>query len=121
MLEGCEEGLAITMVTGRVDLRSDTVTKPSEAMRAAMANAEVDDDVFGCDPTALLLETEMARLTGKEAAVFVSSGTMGNLISVLVHCEIRGSEVILGDKSHIHLNENGGISNQQSEVYTPGQ
>ncbi|XP_058214328.1 low-specificity L-threonine aldolase 1-like [Rhododendron vialii] len=98
------------MVTGRVDLRSDTVTKPSEAMRAAMANAEVDDDVYGCDPTALRLETEMARLTGKEAAVFVPSGTMGNLISVLVHCEIRGSEVILGDKSHIHIYENGGIS-----------
>ncbi|KAI8558744.1 hypothetical protein RHMOL_Rhmol04G0120600 [Rhododendron molle] len=98
------------MVTGRVDLRSDTVTKPSEAMRAAMANAEVDDDVFGYDPTALRLETEMARLTGKEAAVFVPSGTMGNLISVLVHWEIRGSEVILGDKSHIHIYENGGIS-----------
>lgn len=101
---------SVTMVTGRVDLRSDTVTKPSEAMRAAMANAEVDDDVFGYDPTALRLETEMARLTGKEAAVFVPSGTMGNLISVLVHCEIRGSEVILGDKSHIHIYENGGIS-----------
>ncbi|KAI8556219.1 hypothetical protein RHMOL_Rhmol05G0235200 [Rhododendron molle] len=101
---------SVTMVTGRVDLRSDTVTKPSEAMQAAMANAEVDDDVFGYDPTALRLETEMARLTGKEAAVFVPSGTMGNLISVLVHCEIRGSEVILGDKSHIHIYENGGIS-----------
>lgn len=98
------------MVIGTVDLRSDTVTKPSEAMRAAMANAEVDDDVLCYDPTALRLETEMARLTGKEAALFVPSGTMGNLISVLVHCEIRGSEVILGDKSHIHIYENGGIS-----------
>lgn len=98
------------MVTGKVDLRSDTVTKPSEAMRAAMANAEVDDDVLCYDPTALRLETEMARLTGKEAALFVPSGTMGNLISVLVHCEIRGSEVILGDISHIHIYENGGIS-----------
>lgn len=98
------------MVTGTVDLRSDTVTKPTEAMRAAMANAEVDDDVLCYDPTALRLETEMARLTGKEAALFVPSGTMGNLISVLVHCEIRGSEVILGDNSHIHIYENGGIS-----------
>ncbi|KAI8556215.1 hypothetical protein RHMOL_Rhmol05G0235100 [Rhododendron molle] len=95
------------MVTGRVDLRSDTMTKPSEAMRAAMANAEVDDDVLGCDPTALRLEIEMARLTGKEAAIFVPSGTMGNLISVLVHCEMRGSEVIIGDRSHIHIYENG--------------
>ncbi len=100
------------MVTSRrtVDLRSDTVTKPTETMRAAMATADVDDDVLGHDPTALRLETEMARITGKEAALFVPSGTMGNLISVLVHCDIRGSEVILGDNSHIHIYENGGIS-----------
>ncbi|KNA14150.1 hypothetical protein SOVF_110180 [Spinacia oleracea] len=93
-----------------VDMRSDTVTKPTEAMRTAMANAEVDDDVLGYDPTALRLETEMARIMGKEAGLFVPSGTMGNLISVLVHCEVRGSEVILGDISHIHIYENGGIS-----------
>lgn len=98
------------MVSRTVDLRSDTVTKPTESMRAAMATAEVDDDVLGNDPTALRLETEMARITGKEAALFVPSGTMGNLISVLVHCDLRGSEVILGDNSHIHIYENGGIS-----------
>ncbi|KAJ6379999.1 hypothetical protein OIU76_016620 [Salix suchowensis] len=98
------------MVTKMVDLRSDTVTKPTEAMRAAMANAEVDDDVLGYDPSALRLETEMAKITGKEAGLFVPSGTMGNLISVLVHCNIRGSEVILGNNSHIHIYENGGIS-----------
>ncbi|KAK6911331.1 Aromatic amino acid beta-eliminating lyase/threonine aldolase [Dillenia turbinata] len=98
------------MVTRTVDLRSDTVTKPTETMRAAMASAEVDDDVAGHDPTALLLETEMAKIMGKEAGLFVPSGTMGNLISVLVHCEVRGSEVILGDNSHIHIYENGGIS-----------
>ncbi|XP_042519691.1 probable low-specificity L-threonine aldolase 1 [Macadamia integrifolia] len=98
------------MVTRTVDLRSDTVTKPTEAMRTAMANAEVDDDILGNDPTAYRLEVEMARIMGKEAAIFVPSGTMGNLVSVLVHCEVRGSEVILGDKSHIHLYENGGIS-----------
>lgn len=97
-------------VNGTVDLRSDTVTKPTESMRIAMANAEVDDDVLGHDPTAFRLETEMARMMGKEAGLFVPSGTMGNLISVLVHCEIRGSEVILGDNSHIHMYENGGIS-----------
>ncbi|KAI4338625.1 hypothetical protein MLD38_023661 [Melastoma candidum] len=98
------------MVSQFVDLRSDTVTKPTESMRAAMAAAEVDDDVLVNDPTAFRLESEMARITGKEAALFVPSGTMGNLISVLVHCEIRGSEVILGDNSHIHIYENGGIS-----------
>lgn len=98
------------MITRTVDLRSDTVTKPTEAMRAAMATAEVDDDVLHHDPTALRLETEMARITGKEAALFVPSGTMGNLISVLVHCDTRGSEVILGDNAHIHIYENGGIS-----------
>ncbi|KZV22579.1 putative low-specificity L-threonine aldolase 1 [Dorcoceras hygrometricum] len=98
------------MVMRRVDLRSDTVTKPTETMRAAMANAEVDDDVLGYDPTAARLEVEMARILGKEAALFVPSGTMANLISVLTHCQIRGSEVILGDYSHIFIYENGGIS-----------
>ncbi|XP_076892380.1 low-specificity L-threonine aldolase 1-like [Bidens hawaiensis] len=98
------------MVTRTIDLRSDTVTKPTETMRLAMAKADVDDDVLIYDPTARQLEAEMARITGKEAGLFVPSGTMGNLISVLVHCEIRGSEVILGNNSHIHIYENGGIS-----------
>nr|CAB3487650.1 unnamed protein product [Digitaria exilis] len=98
------------MVAKAVDLRSDTVTKPSDAMRAAMAAAEVDDDVLGADPTARRFEAEMAALMGKEAALFVPSGTMANLVSVLVHCDVRGSEVILGDNSHIHIYENGGIS-----------
>eukprot|EP00268_Persea_americana_P039680 TRINITY_DN3929_c0_g1_i2.p1 TRINITY_DN3929_c0_g1~~TRINITY_DN3929_c0_g1_i2.p1 ORF type:complete len:399 (+),score=63.09 TRINITY_DN3929_c0_g1_i2:220-1416(+) len=102
--------ISATMVTTVVDLRSDTVTKPTEAMRAAMASAEVDDDILGFDPTAFRFETEMAKIMGKEAALFVPSGTMGNLISVLVHCEVRGSEVILGDNCHIHIYENGGIS-----------
>ncbi|KAK4776820.1 hypothetical protein SAY86_005508 [Trapa natans] len=98
------------MVIRTVDLRSDTVTLPTKTMRAAMAGAEVDDDVLGFDPTASCLEAEMAKITGKEAALFVPSGTMGNLISVLVHCDVRGSEAILGDKCHIHLYENGGIA-----------
>lgn len=93
-----------------VDLRSDTVTKPTRAMREAMANAEVDDDVLGLDPTVERLQKETARLLGKEAGLFVPSGTMGNLICVLVHCEVRGSEVILGSESHIHWYEQGGIS-----------
>lgn len=101
------------MATRTVDLRSDTVTKPTEAMRAAMATAEVDDDVFGADPTAVTavkLQSEVAKMMGKEAGLFVPSGTMGNLISVLVHCDVRGSEVILGNNSHIHIYENGGIA-----------
>nr|XP_016502165.1 PREDICTED: probable low-specificity L-threonine aldolase 1 [Nicotiana tabacum] len=98
------------MAVRTVDFRSDTVTKPTESMRNAMANAEVDDDVLGYDPTAQRLEAEMARIMGKEAGLFVPSGTMGNLICLLTHCQIRGSEVILGDNSHIHVYENGGIS-----------
>ncbi|RLM65234.1 L-allo-threonine aldolase [Panicum miliaceum] len=93
-----------------VDLRADTVTKPTEAMRAAMAAADVGDDVRDGDPTARRFEAEMAALMGKEAALFVPSGTMANLVSVLAHCDVRGSEVILGDDSHIHLYENGGIA-----------
>ncbi|CAF2107677.1 unnamed protein product [Brassica napus] len=81
------------MVTRSVDLRSDTVTRPTDAMREAMASAEVDDDILGYDPTARHLEEEMAKMMGKEAALFVPSGTMGNLICVMVHCEMRGSEL----------------------------
>ncbi|CAN4090158.1 unnamed protein product [Withania somnifera] len=98
------------MAISRVDFRSDTVTKPTESMRKAMSDAEVDDDVLGYDPSARCLEAEMARIMGKEAGLFVPSGTMGNLICLLTHCEIRGSEVILGDNSHIHVYENGGVS-----------
>lgn len=105
----CAPALA-QMATKPIDLRSDTVTRPTESMRAAMVSAEVDDDVLCHDPTAWQLEEEVARITGKEAGLFVPSGTMGNLISVLVHCETRGSEVILGDNCHIHMFENGGIS-----------
>lgn len=72
-----------------VDFRSDTVTKPTAAMRAAMANAEVDDDILGVDPTMNELQKQVATVMGKEAGLFVPSGTMGNLIAVLVHCEVR--------------------------------
>lgn len=92
-----------------IDLRSDTVTKPTPEMREAMAEAEVGDDVFGDDPTLNRLEELAAQMLGKEAAVFVPSGTMGNLIALLVHCQ-RGDEVILGRKSHIFWNEAGGMS-----------
>ncbi len=92
-----------------IDLRSDTVTKPTPAMRGAMAKAEVGDDVYGEDPTILALEALAADMLGKEAAVFVPSGTMGNLISVLSHCG-RGDEMILGDKAHIFMYEAGGAA-----------
>lgn len=92
-----------------IDLRSDTFTHPTQAMRKAMANAEIGDDVFGEDPTINRLEIIAAKKMGKEAAVFVPSGTMGNLISMLSHCA-RGDEVILGDQSHIFLNEVGGLA-----------
>ena len=92
-----------------VDLRSDTVTKPTPEMREAMAEAEVGDDVYRDDPTVNRLEEVAAEMLGKEAALFVPSGTMGNLIALLVHCQ-RGDEVIVGNLSHIYLNEAGGMA-----------
>ena len=94
---------------GLIDLRSDTVTKPTPQMRAAMASAEVGDDVFGDDPTVQRLEAMAAAATGQEAGLFVASGTMANLVALLTHCP-RGAEVIVGDKSHIFLNEVGGMA-----------
>lgn len=92
-----------------IDLRSDTVTKPTPEMREAMAEAEVGDDVYRDDPTVNRLEALAANMLGKESALFVPSGTMGNLLALLVHCQ-RGDEAIVGDKSHIYLNEAGGMS-----------
>lgn len=92
-----------------IDLRSDTVTQPSEAMRRAMYAAEVADDTYDGDPTVLRLQELAAEKTGKEAALFVASGTMGNLIGVLVNTH-PGQEVILGDLSHQFLWEVGGIA-----------
>ncbi|XP_062620019.1 E3 ubiquitin-protein ligase TRAF7-like [Saccostrea cucullata] len=93
-----------------VDLRSDTVTKPSPGMRNAMATAEVGDDVMGEDPTVNALQDRVARLFDKEAALFVPTGTMGNLVSVLTHCPERGLEIILGHKSHIFVHEQGNVA-----------
>jgi threonine aldolase len=92
-----------------IDLRSDTVTKPTPAMRQAMAQAEVGDDVYGEDPTVNRLQQIAAEMLGKEAGLFVTSGTMGNLAGILAHCN-RGDEVILGNKAHTFLFEAGGIS-----------
>jgi threonine aldolase len=92
-----------------IDLRSDTVTHPTPAMREAMYRAEVGDDVYGEDPTVNRLEQMAAERLGKEAALFVVSGTMGNLVALLTLCG-RGDEAILGDRSHSYLFEQGGMA-----------
>jgi threonine aldolase len=93
----------------RIDLRSDTVTLPTPEMRQAMATCPVGDDVFGEDPTANQLQERCAQLLNKDAALFVASGTMGNLISVLAHCQ-RSEEAIVGHYSHIAIREQAGAA-----------
>jgi threonine aldolase len=90
-----------------IDLRSDTVTRPTPAMRRAMAEAEVGDDVFGDDPTVIALEERAAALLGKEAGLFVASGTMGNLVAQLAHLG-RGQETIAGREHHLVIDEAAG-------------
>ncbi len=92
-----------------IDLRSDTVTHPTKSMRSAMAEAIVGDDVWGDDPTVNSLQELAAELMGKESALFVASGTMANLVSILTHCQ-RGDEIITGNESHIFYNEVGAAS-----------
>lgn len=92
-----------------IDLRSDTVTLPTLAMREAMYHAQLGDDVYGEDPTTNHLQEMAAAQVGMEAALLVSSGTMGNLICTLTHCA-RGEEVVLGDQSHMFFYEAGGMS-----------
>ena len=89
-----------------VDLRSDTVTKPTPGMRRAMAEAEVGDDVYGEDPSIRALEERVAGLFGHEAGLFVPSGTMGNQIALLCHTR-RGDEVVIGEGSHCAFYESG--------------
>ena len=92
-----------------IDLRSDTVTKPTAAMREAMAQAEVGDDVYGEDPTVNRLQQLAADMLGKEAALFASSGTQSNLLAVMSHCE-RGDEYIVGQHAHTYRYEGGGAA-----------
>ena len=92
-----------------IDLRSDTVTQPTAAMRAATAAAAVGDDVYGEDPTVNELQEAVAELLGKEAALFVTSGTQGNLCGLLAHCG-RGDEYIVGDRAHTYMYEGGGAA-----------
>ena len=92
-----------------IDLRSDTVTRPTEAMRQAMTDAPVGDDVYGEDPTVNALQEYTARLLNKEAALFASSGTQSNLLALFAHCE-RGDEYIVGDAAHTFRFEGGGAA-----------
>ena len=92
-----------------VDLRSDTVSHPTAEMREAMSTARVGDDVYSDDPTVNQLEADAAAMLGKEAAVFVTSGTQGNLCALLAHCQ-RGESIIIGDSSHIFRFEQGGMA-----------
>src|SRR5680860_1611675 len=94
--------MTITSTDTFIDFRSDTITRPTGEMRQAMADAIVGDDQFGEDPTVNQLEARAAELVGKDAAVFVPSGTMGNVSALMAHCG-RGDEAILGDESHLSL------------------
>ncbi|KKB86589.1 threonine aldolase [Devosia limi DSM 17137] len=97
------------MTAIRYDFRSDTVTRPSAAMRTAMMGAEVGDDVFGDDPTVSRLEAVMAERLGKQAAIFVPSGTQSNLLALMSHCG-RGDEYIAGQQAHCYRWEGGGAA-----------
>lgn len=92
-----------------IDLRSDTVTRPTQAMRAAMAAADVGDDVFGDDPTVKRLQEQLAELTGHEAGLFFPSGTQSNLAALMAHCA-RGEEFIIGSLGHSYSHEAGGAA-----------
>ncbi|MBN1944545.1 MAG: aminotransferase class I/II-fold pyridoxal phosphate-dependent enzyme [Bradymonadales bacterium] len=97
------------MVERISDFRSDTVTRPTEAMRRSVLTADLGDDVLGCDPTVERLQRLAAEIIGMEAALFVTSGTMGNLLALCTHCS-AGDEVILGESAHIILHEVGGMA-----------
>ncbi len=92
-----------------IDLRSDTLTQPTEEMRHAMANAEVGDDVYGEDPSVNKLQEQAAEMLGKEAGLLMASGTMSNLVAALTYCH-RGDEIVMGDQAHMFWNEAGGAS-----------
>src|SRR2546425_5126709 len=100
-----------------VDLRSDTVTRPSAAMRKAILEAELGDDVFGDDPTVNRLQERAAEIFGFEAALLFPSGTQSNLAALMSHCQ-RGDEVILGAESHSYRYEAGGLAVLRSEEHT---
>jgi threonine aldolase len=99
----------VKAVLKQIDLRSDTVTKPTAAMREAMMAADLGDDVFGDDPTVNALQTRIAQMLGKEAALFVPTGTQSNLCGLMAHCQ-RGEEYIVGQMAHTYRWEGGGAA-----------
>ena len=101
-----------------IDMRSDTVTQPTEGMRAAMLAAPVGDDVYGDDPTVNELQDRAARLLGKEAALFMASGTQSNLAAMLAHCQ-RGEEILCGADYHVFIDEAGGASVLGGIMFAP--
>jgi len=109
MYNSIELKIMEVLVLRYIDLRSDTVTQPTDEMREAMANAIVGDDVYGDDPTICLLEEKAAKYTGKEAALFVPSGTMGNQLAVMTHTR-RGNEIIAEENCHIVQHEVGAVA-----------
>ena len=102
----------------RVDMRSDTVTRPTDGMRAAMMAAEIGDDVYGDDPTVNALQDRVAGMLGKEAALFMSSGTQSNLCAMLGHCA-RGEEILTGSEYHVFIDEAGGASVLGGIMFAP--
>lgn len=107
-----------TNYNAQVDLRSDTVTHPSEGMKSAMINAPLGDDVYGDDPSVNFLQEKVAKLFDKEAALLVSSGTQSNLCAMLAHCE-RGDEILTGDRYHVFVDEAGGASVLGGVMFAP--
>ena len=111
-------GVAKTNRSVCIDVRSDTVTKPTQDMRQAMCNASVGDDVYYEDPTVNALQAKVAKLLGKEAGLFVASGTQSNLCATLAHCQ-RGEEILVGDTYHIYRDEAGGAAVLGGVMITP--
>ncbi len=107
--DSCREPHASCQTAPVIDLRSDTVTRPTAAMKHAMVDAPLGDDVFGDDPTVQRLEAMVAERLNKEAAVFVTSGTQSNLLALMSHCG-RGDEYIVGDQAHCYGWEGGGAA-----------
>lgn len=105
-------------MSSQIDLRSDTVTRPTDAMRDAMARAEVGDDVYGEDPSVAALEREVAELLGKESALFVPSGTMANQIGLALHAH-AGDEILVGANAHVGLYESGAATGISGIQLTP--
>lgn len=101
-----------------IDLRSDTFTLPTESMKKAMVTSPLGDDVYGEDPTVNALESKVATLLGKQAALFVPSGTMSNLLAIMVHCNRRGSELLVGDECHVFKYEQGGAAHVAGVMVT---